>query len=142
MGKTKSCGCLARELISGNQYRVTHGDSKNGKMTRLYAVWQGMRNRCKNKRDVKNWRLYGGRGIRVCPEWEHYEAFKKWAMENDYRRGLSLDRVNNNGNYEPLNCRWTTRAEQMLNRRPYGLIETFSDEMLISEVKKRNLKIA
>ena len=91
---------------------ITHGMSG----TRLYSIWRDMKNRCNGlkKRDKKN---YFERGITYCIDWERFEPFKDWALSDGYRDDLTLDRVDNNGNYEPNNCRWITRAEQNLNTR-------------------------
>ena len=110
--ETKSCGCYHRETAShtGRQTRI-HGDS--GKKTRLYITWCSMKQRCSNKND-KN---YGGRGIKVCKLWQDYRAFKKWALAHGYREDLQIDRINNNGNYTPSNCRWVTDKENRRNTR-------------------------
>lgn len=81
----------------------------------LYLVWNSMRQRCYNS-NVKNYHRWGGRGITVCKEWkESFISFYKWAMNNGYRRGLTLDRRNNNGNYCPSNCRFVTHKRQVRN---------------------------
>jgi len=85
-----------------------HGDAHS----RLYKIWQGMKDRCKNGH-----KDYGGRGIGYCQEWEWYLPFKEWAMSNGYSEGLTLDRIDTNGNYKPSNCRWSTPEEQSHNRR-------------------------
>lgn len=83
--------------------------------TPLYKCWDSMKQRCYNLADI-NYKRYGKRGIRVCREWKYnFIAFRKWALENGYKRELTLDRENNNGNYEPDNCRWATSKVQNNN---------------------------
>lgn len=109
-GKTRSCGCLA---IKGIKERTTtHGDSA----TRLYNIWKVMRRRCLTvtNRDYPN---YGGRGILIHKDWDSFSGFKEWAVNNGYEEDLTIDRENNDGNYEPNNCRWTTNTIQNRNTR-------------------------
>lgn len=108
-GNTKSCGCLFKEdLIDRN---TTHGMSS----TKLYDVWKGMFQRCYNKYN-KSYRYYGGKGIRICDEWKNdFQVFYEWAQLSGYKEGLEIDRIDGKGNYEPGNCKWSTRTEQMNN---------------------------
>lgn len=114
-GHTKSCGCLQREKAAriGDRSR-THGDVG----TPLYGIWAAMKRRCYNK-NVIHYDAYGGRGIHVCDEWQKYEPFKQWAIENGYKDGarLSIERKDVNGNYEPSNCCWIPLRKQGKNTR-------------------------
>ena len=114
-GNTKACGCESR---SGLEKRTTHGKSKD----RLYRIWQGMRNRC-NLSTNTYYHNYGGRGISVCEEWnKSFECFYEWAMSHGYKDNLTLDRMDNAGNYEPNNCHWKDRFYQMNHMRRNHLI--------------------
>lgn len=111
---TKSCGCLKNEISIGDETRK-HGMTG----TRIYRIYRGMIERCYNKNSV-SYKDWGGRGIAVCAEWlgeKGFENFYKWSMENGYKDNLSIDRKNNDGNYEPSNCRWATRLIQTNNTR-------------------------
>lgn len=85
--------------------------------TRTYRIWKAMRTRCNNP-NTKFWRNYGGRGIKVCPRWDSFEAF--YEDMGACPDGLSIERKNSNGDYEPSNCCWATRKQQTLNRRGFG----------------------
>ena len=123
-GKTKSCGCIKRE--QNLQMFAAHGES--GNRTRLYRIWSGMKNRCYNAHSKNAYKKYGNRGITVCDEWRNsYTAFRDWAYQNGYRDDLTIDRIDNNGAYEPQNCRWVSTKKQNNNRRNNHYI-TFNGE--------------
>jgi len=108
-GNTKSCGCFVRRSITERSF--VHGLSK----TRLYRTYYGILTRCYNNKS-KDYHRYGERGIRVCDEWrDDYVSFTTWANANGYKRELSIDRVDNDGNYEPSNCRFVTKADNTRN---------------------------
>lgn len=96
----------------------------------LYTAWRHMKARCHNK-NHQNYHRYGGRGITVCDEWQSYLKFKEWALNNDWKKGLELDRIDNNGNYEPSNCQFTTHIKQMRNREVITL-----NEDLVVEIRQ------
>jgi hypothetical protein len=104
------------------------GLTPNGRRiwTKLYGVWNAMRGRC-NSPGTKDYKRYGARGIRVCAEWGHYGKFRAWALKNGYRKGLTLDRMESDGNYEPDNCRWISKGEQQANIRR-AIMLTLNDE--------------
>lgn len=107
-GKSIGCGCMA------GKHKKVHGDAG----TKLYHVWANMKQRCLNSRN-KRYKDWGGRGITVCKEWlESYDNFKAWALSSGYHEGLSIDRIDNDGDYCPDNCRWATASEQRRNQRP------------------------
>lgn len=122
-GRCKECGYRA----NSKQFKV-HGESHGSAKTRLYNIWACMRDRCNNPNE-KGYKWYGGRGIKVCDEWNSYPAFKKWAAENGYNDALTIGRIDVNGDYSPANCRWSTMQEQCNNRRNNHYL-TFNGETM------------
>jgi len=112
-GDTRSCGCLRLEVTAKRSTK--HGQQRRSYRTAEYLAWVNLRNRCSNPR-VHNYHRYGGRGITVCPEWLHsFENFFA-AVGKKPTPKHSIDRINNDGNYEPGNVRWATKSEQAYNR--------------------------
>ncbi len=117
--KTLSCGCIKKlqdyvNLRMGDRVKSATYESR----TRLYRIWQGLNARCYLESNHK-YAIYGGRGIAVCREWQRqsgFSSFKNWALANGYNDNLSIDRIDNDGNYEPSNCRWVNNKIQCNNR--------------------------
>lgn len=109
MKKSTLAGCNNCARERNNLAVLKHGDSRSGG-SKLYRIWHGMNNRC-FKPEIKAYRYYGAKGIVVCEIWREYKAFKEWAIQVGYKEGLSIDRINPRGNYEPNNCEWVTRSE-------------------------------
>lgn len=110
--------------------KFTHGLSKN----KLWKVWVEIQRRC-YKEKSKSFCNYGARGIKVCEKWKIFEPFRLWSHNNGYLEGLTIDRINNDGNYEPKNCRWILLGENSKNRRPSNLWNFKSKKYL----KNRNV---
>lgn len=126
-GHTKSCGCLQSEQVTERDWK--HGESR----TQLYRVWTGIKKRCSNPRDPA-YRNYGGRGICLCSEWlSSFEVFRDWALSHGYRDGMSIDRIDNDGDYSPENCRWADAKTQCNNRRSNRRIDFNGQAHTISE---------
>ena len=142
-GVTTSCGCQssrnnARELVKVN---TTHGLSRS----KIYRIYHTMKNRC-YKKSSKPYNDYGGRGIIICNEWlSDFESFRNWAISNSYEEGLTLERIDVNGNYEPSNCKWITQSEQCNNKRTTlyatikGETKTLKEWSLLSGIKYNTL---
>lgn len=102
-------------------------------IARLHRIWRGMCERC-NTRTNSGYQWYGGRGIRVCPEWQRdFGAFCRWALSNEYAPHLSIDRQDNDGHYEPGNCRWATNAQQARNTSRNRMITAFGETKCCAE---------
>jgi len=106
----------------------THGMRR----TRLYNIWTQIIQRCTNQR-LDHYARYGGRGITVCSEWKDFEVFVEWAMDNGYKNGLTIDRIDVDGNYEPKNCKWSTNLEQARNKRTSRYITIDGETKTVSE---------
>lgn len=121
-GNSTSCGCLRNQKSSermkaNNPCIVKHNMHK----TRLYGIWSNIKDRCYNSNNCK-YQYYGGKGIKMCDEWQEFIPFKEWALSNGYKEGLTIDRIDCDENYEPTNCRWITIQEQQYNKRSNHLL--------------------
>ena len=128
-GNTTSCGCYIRDLHS-NRLR-THGMTR----TRTYSSWAGMIGRCENPKNDK-YRYYGERGIKVCERWHSFELFLTDMGERP-TSAHSLDRINNDGDYEPSNCRWALQKTQNRNRRSNVFVEYHGESMCLKDWAQR-----
>lgn len=128
-GSIQSCGCLGKE-------RRLEANTKHGMHnTKIYKVWTSMLQRCENPNE-KAYENYGGRGIKVHPKWHSFEGF--WEdMKSGYSEGLSLDRIDVDGDYEPGNVRWATRFEQQNNIRANVHVVIDGEEMTVGEASQR-----
>lgn len=124
-GSSLSCGCLVKETTANNgRNSKTHGMTG----TRLHNIWKGMRQRCNNPNNPA-YNNYGGKGVHVCSEWETFLVFKEWAINNGYNSELTIDKIDNDGNYEHINCRWISRSEntsKSMIERDYSKIDVKS----------------
>lgn len=136
-GKTKSCGCLRKEITKNLGFNnKTHGKTN----TRIYRIWQAMKSRCYYKKNIQ-YQNYGERGIKICDEWldkgNGFINFYNWAINNGYKDNLTIDRRNVNGNYEPNNCRWTSMKTQENNRRNNHKINYDNKNYTVSQLSKK-----
>ena len=127
-GQTTSCGCALIDFLTST--KATHGETRGGARTSLYTIWNAMLKRCSSP-TCAEYKYYGGRGIRVCDQWHDFANFKSdmWPRPT----GKSIDRIDNNGHYEPGNCRWATSKEQGANRRSTRRITIGKDTHCIAE---------
>lgn len=126
-GQSTSCGCYQKEVVT------KHGLSKH----RLYNIWIDMRKRCFDER-FKHYENYGGRGITICDEWNSdFMNFYNWSIENGYDKKLTLDRIDNDGNYTPKNCRWVTRIVQNNNTRKNVFIDFKGEKYTIAQLARK-----
>lgn len=124
-GNSTSCGCFRKEHPNHTKHNQRH--------TRLYKIWLKMKQRCFNSKD-KSYKNYGGRGITMYDKWVNdFMSFYYWSKENGYKEDLSIDRIDNNGNYEPNNCRWTDKKTQNRNTRSNHKITYNGKTMCIIE---------
>lgn len=132
-GRTKSCGCYRKDNArKQSKERETHHLSN----TRLFTIHRLMKRRCYDKR-IKQYKNYGGRGIKVCDEWlNSLENFAKWSYANGYNDTLTIDRIDNNGNYEPNNCRWVDNTIQANNKRNNIFLEYNGEKKTIAQWSK------
>ena len=125
-GETISCGCYHSE--HNHEYGFKHGMSN----TRIYTIWSGMIQRCCNP-NAKNYPRYGGRGITICEEWKEFKNFYDWSKISGYTDNLTIERLDNNGNYCPEKCTWITKQKQMRNTRRNKFIEYGGKVHCVSE---------
>lgn len=137
--QTRSCGCYNKE--KAKERMTKHGLSRHP----LFSIWKAIKRRCYDTKST-SYKNYGGRGITVCDEWKNsYINFYNWAMSNGYKNEKlksgknkwTIDRINNNGNYEPSNCRWTTDLVQSQNTRIVRKFNVFGEILTIEEMCKK-----
>lgn len=126
-GNTKSCGCLNQET-RGKRFRK-HGKSSS----RLYSIWKGMIGRTERESQIK-YCDYGGRNIKICEQWRgDFQNFNNWAISHGYQEGLTIDRIDTNGDYCPENCRWITMKEQNNNKRNNVMVEYKGEVLTLAQ---------
>lgn len=134
-GTTKSCGCWKSELEK--IAHTTHGMTGS----RLHTTWFNIKKRCRNP-NCPDYAYYGGRGIDICDEWANsFETFMEWSINNGYNDTLTIDRIDNNKGYTPDNCRWTTPAEQSVNKRN-NIYTSFHGEKIVCYRLSKELGIS
>ena len=139
-GDVKSCGCIKKEQDKINLTKFHRHKLSN---TNLWHVYYGILHRCYNTKDT-HYANYGGKGVVICEEWkESFDNFVEWAFSSGYEQGLQIDRIDNDGNYEPSNCRWVSLKENCRNRGSNILVE-YNGKLVtlveVSEILKRPYK--
>lgn len=138
LNKTLSCGCHRKQL----QTNLQHGECTNKYRTKEHSIWTGIKKRCFGEYDI-SYKHYGGRGITLCDRWLNYENFL--ADMGRCPKGMSIERIDVNGNYEPSNCKWATAKEQGLNKRTsLGIVidgkkANREEAMAILKISRKNL---
>lgn len=130
-GETTSCGCFGVECATA---RIVGFQTKHSKCaTRLYSIWKNMKQRCVNPHNTY-YCNYGGRGIKVCSEWEHdFQSFYDWAVAHGYSDNLTIDRIDNDAGYSPTNCQWSTKKHQERNKRRNHMVEINGETKTLAE---------
>lgn len=127
IGKTKSCGCLQKENFLKSVCKHNLSNS------RIYKIWTSIKQRC-NGTTLRNKKYYKDKNILVCDEWKNnFIEFYNWSIANGYKEGLTIDRINSNGNYEPNNCRWVDRTVQNNNTSRNKIIEFNNEKHTMAE---------
>lgn len=130
-GKIRSCGCIKKEILKKRE-NIHHKSN-----TKIYKIWASIKQRCTNSKH-KNCKRYKERGIKICEQWKRsFVEFYNWAISSGYKEGLTIERINNNGNYEPSNCRWATRKEQANNTSRNHFVYFNGERHTISEWSKK-----
>lgn len=144
-GKSKSCGCLIKEFnskrgIYTKESRTSLAERLNAQqsdVTKILNSYKSMKYRCYNPNSI-NYKNYGGRGIKICDEWlTNRSSFVEWALSNGYEQGLTIDRIDNNGDYCPENCKWSTKSEQSRNMRSNTIIFYNGERYILTDLAKK-----
>jgi hypothetical protein len=132
IGHTQSCGCLQKDR--SRKSKLVHGKyhDENGNRSKLYHVWDSMKQRCNNPNN-KSYMDYGGKGVKVCSDWNDYKTFYDWAISNGYQEGLTIERINNTEGYKPSNCKWIKKSMQASNRRNNHYLSFRGKKMTVTE---------